>query len=188
MRYLIVAATLALVAACTTGPKIRTDRDPAANFASYRTYNFAPVPGTDRAGYSTLVTSHFRSAVGREMEARGYVRDENPDLLVNFFTTVRERTEVQSTPEPSFGVGYYRDRLGLYTAWPLYRRSSVTTDTYQVGLASIDVVDAKRKQLVWEGSAEGRVTGKMRDDPGPAIADAVMKIFAKYPARAGSAP
>jgi hypothetical protein len=188
MRYLMLAATLALLSACATGPKVRTDSDPSANFASYRTYNFAPDPGTNRAGYSTLVTTHFRNAVGHEMEARGYVRADNPDLLVNFFTNVRERTEVQSTPEASFGIGYYRDRLGLYSAWPLYRRNSVTTDTYQVGLASIDVVDAKRKQLVWEGSAEGRITDRMRDDPGPAIADAVMKIFAKYPARAGSAP
>jgi hypothetical protein len=186
MRTLMLAASLALLAACATGPKIRTDHDPAANFASYRTWNFAPDVGTDRAGYSTLVTTHFKTAVSREMQARGYTQSDRPDLLVNFYTTVREHTSVQSTPRLSVGLGYYGYRTGLYGAWPMYG-NDVTSTTYRVGTASIDVVDAARKQLVWEGIAEGRLTEKMLDDPGPAIANAVHDIFAKYPARAGAA-
>jgi hypothetical protein len=188
MRHLMLALTALLVTACTTGPKVRTDHDPSANFATYRTYNFAAEPGTDRAGYSTLVTAHFKNAVSREMEARGYTRDESsPDLLVNFFTTVRERTDVQSTGGFSMGLGlgYYRYRSGLYSAWPLY--NDVSSTTYKVGTASIDIVDAARKQLVWEGVAEGRLSDKTLDNPGPTISSAVAEIFSKYPARAGSA-
>jgi hypothetical protein len=188
MRNLMLAAGLALLAACATGPKIRTDHDPGANFAGYRTWNFAPELGTDRAGYSTLVTSHFKNAVTREMQARGYTQSDQPDLLVNFYTTVRERTSVQSTPGMRLGMGfgYYRYRSGLYGAWPLYDHD-VTSTTYKVGTASIDIVDAARKQLVWEGVAEGRLTDKMLDEPGPAISSAVADIFAKFPARAGAA-
>jgi hypothetical protein len=105
---------------------------------------------------------------------------------VNFYTTVREHTSVQSTPRLSVGMGYYRYRTGLYGAWPLYG-NDVTSTTYRVGTASIDVVDAARKQLVWEGIAEGRLTEKMLDAPGPAISSAVADIFVKYPARAGAA-
>lgn len=187
MRTLMLAAGLALLTACASGPKIRSDQDPAANFAGYRTWNFAPDLGTDRAGYSTLVTSHFKTAVAREMQARGYTQSDQPDLLVNFFTTVREHTDVQSTPRVQMGLGYYRYRSGLYGTWPLY--NEVTSTTYKVGTASIDVVDAARKQLVWEGVAEGRLTEKMLDAPGPAISAAVSEIFAKYPIPAGaSAP
>lgn len=188
MRNLILTASFALLVACASVPRLRTDYDHAANFASYRTYSFAPELGTDRGGYSTIVTGHFKRAVGREMEARGYtLSTDHPDLLVNFFTSVRERTEVNSTPRVTFGAGYYAYRYGLYTAWPLYDRD-VTTTQQQVGTANVDVVDAARKQLIWEGRAEGRLTERMMDEPGPAIDKAVAALFTKYPARAGSAP
>lgn len=186
MRYAVLTAALICLAACASGPKIRADQDPAANFSTYRTWNFAPELGTDRAGYSTLVTAHFKQAVSREMQARGYSLDEsNPDLLVNFFTSMNERTDTRSTPGLFLGTRYYRDRFGVYTAWPLYSRD-VTTTTYKVGTASIDVVDASRKQLIWEGVAEGRLTDKVLENPGPAIDSAVTDIFAKYPVPPGA--
>jgi len=170
-----------VLAGCVTTPNVRTDYDHAANFTGYRTYGFPAETGTDRAGYSTLITEHFKRAVGREMEARGYRYDaDKPDLLVNFFASSSDRTDVQSTPRVSFGAGYYSYRLGLYTVWPLYGRD-VDTEHYKVGTASIDVVDAARKQLVWEGRAEGRLTKKMLDNPGQAVDKAVADIFMKYP-------
>jgi hypothetical protein len=180
---LIAPVVMALLSACASGPRIRTDMDPAANFSMYRTYNFASELGTDRAGYSTLITTDFKRAVSREMEARGYRLAENPDLLVNFFTSVRDATSVQSTPVV-VGMDYYRYRNGLYVAWPLYG-NDVRTTRYRIGTASIDVVDAARKQLVWEGMAEGRLSSKAQKDPGPAIDKVVTEIFERYPARAG---
>lgn len=182
---LIVSSLIvAMLGACASGPRIRIDRDPAADFAIYRTYNFASELGTDRAGYSTLVTADFKRAVSREMEARGYRLAENPDLLVNFFTSVRDATSVQSIPVV-VGVDYYRYRNGLYVAWPLYG-NDVRSTNYRIGTATIDVVDAARKQMIWEGTAEGRLSSKAQKDPGPAIDKVVAEIFERYPARAGS--
>jgi hypothetical protein len=121
------------------------------------------------------------------MLARGYTLSaDKPDLLVNFFTSVRDRAVTQSAPALTFGIGYYGYRTGLYSTWPLYDREVMTTE-YQVGTASIDVVDAARKQLIWEGIAEGRLTDKVQKNPGPAIDKAVREVFERYPARAGSA-
>jgi hypothetical protein len=184
MRKFVIPLLFVLVAACATGPRIRTDVDPAANFTAYRTYNFASELGTDRAGYSTLITAHFKRAVSREMESRGYTLAEDPDLLVNFFTSVRDATSVQSVPVV-VGMDYYRYRSGLYVAWPLYA-NDVRTVRYKIGTASIDVVDAAKKQLVWEGTAEGRLSSRAQDDPGPAIDKTVAEIFERYPARVGS--
>ena len=61
---------MTLLGACASGPRIRTDRDPSADFAMYRTYNFASELGTDRAGYSTLITTDFKRAVSRWTIAR----------------------------------------------------------------------------------------------------------------------
>src|SRR5262245_28314958 len=117
--FTIVAAAL-FVAGCatTTAPKSRIDYDKNADFSVYRTYGFPKETGTDRGGYSTLVTSYFKSSISTAMEARGYkYADEHPDLLVNFFMNTRERTEIVSDPRMSVGYGYYGYRYGLYNAW-----------------------------------------------------------------------
>jgi hypothetical protein len=180
-----IAVLALMLSACASGPQIRTDADRSVDFSGYRSYDFAAELGTDRAGYSTLETNYFKQAVGRELEARGYHRDEAaPDLLVNFNTRVRIQSDVVSVPQPTFGAGYYGYRYGLYTAWPMYSHD-VNTVSYKIGTANVDIVDARRRQLVWEGIAEGELTGKALDDPGTAIAGAIAKMFEKYPARAG---
>lgn len=105
LRYSLALCTVALaaLAGCATNPSadIRVNSAPDVNFTSYSTFGFPDQTGTDRGGYSTLVTSYFKSAVRDQMEQRGYhYVDENPDLLVNFYAKVHERTEVR--PDPSF--------------------------------------------------------------------------------------
>ena len=176
-----------LVGCATTGPDIRTNMAPDANFSAYNTFGFPAQTGTDRGGYSTLVTDYFKAAVRDQMQARGYQYvDANPDLLVNFYANVRERTEVRSQPSLSAGYGYYGYRYGLYGAWPLYDRD-VETVTYPVGTANVDIVDANKKQLIWEGIAQGRISDDAMAQPREAIAAAVTQLFTRFPGRAGVA-
>jgi hypothetical protein len=182
------ALILALIAAgCATqrGPDIRVNSAPDAKFSSYSTFGFPEQAGTDRAGYSTMVTDYFKIAVRTEMERRGYrYVEENPELLVNFFANARERTEVRSTPQMS--TGYYNYRYGLYSTWPLYS-SDVDTVTYKVGTANVDIVDARKKELIWEGIAEGRISESDMENPKEAIASVVTQLFTRFPGQAGVA-
>jgi len=186
LRATMALACLGMLSACTSGPETRSDFDRSANFAGYQTYGFVSPMGTDRGGNATILTGHFKAAISREMEARGYRQDANPQLLVNVNTSTQDRTDIQSTPSASMGAGYYGYRGGMYSSWPMYS-NDVSTTHYKVGTANIDVVDAARKQLVWEGVAEARLTDKMLKNPGPAIDGVVMEMFAKYPATAGAA-
>lgn len=165
---------------------IRTNIAPNADLSSYSTFGFPEQTGTDRGGYSTIVTDYFKAAVKEQMQMRGYrFVDENPSLLVNFYANVRERTEVRSRPGGPAAFGYYGYRYGLYDAWPMYAQE-VDTVTYPIGTANVDVVDASRKQLVWEGVAQGRLHEADMDNPREAIASAVAQLFAKFPGRAGA--
>lgn len=187
---LLLATALALVAGCATTrkPDIRVDFDRSADFASYRTYGFPDELGTDRAGYSTLITTYFRDAVDREMQLRGYRYVETePDLLVNFFANARDVIMTRRRPNMWVSYGYYGYRYGLYSAWPMYY-DGVDTVQYRVGTANIDIVDAERNQLVWEGVAEGRLSRDIMENPQPAIDDVVRELFARYPGRVGRAP
>jgi hypothetical protein len=190
MKYLKLSlATLALAAAagCASSPTadIHVNAAPDANFTSYSTFGFPEQTGTDRGGYSTLVTSYFKTAVREQMEQRGYhYVDENPDLLVNFYAKVHERTETRSDPTYSAAYGYYGYRYGLYGAWPLYD-NDIHTVTYPIGTANIDVVDARKKQMIWEGVAQGRIQDEDMDHPREAISRVVTQLYARFPGRAG---
>lgn len=180
-----LVALAAIAAGCATqrGADIRVNTAPDVDLSAYNTFGFPEQTGTDRGGYSTFVTDYFKTAVRDQMERRGYrYVDENPDLLINFYANVRERTEVRSRPfSPSYG--YYGYRYGLYDAWPLYARD-VDTVTYPVGTANIDVVDARKRQLVWEGVAEGRIRDDDMRNPQEAIARVVTQLFTRFPGRA----
>jgi len=179
---MLAAALLAAGCATTSAPKTRIDYDKSADFSVYRTYGFPKETGTDRGGYSTLVTSYLKSSVSTAMEARGYkYTEDHPDLLVNFFTNTRERTETRPRTGASLGYGYYGYRYGLYNAWPLY--DDDRSVTYKVGTLNIDIVDAEKKQLVWEGVAEGRVSDEEMSNPKVTINAVVTELMRQYPGR-----
>jgi hypothetical protein len=178
-RFTIVALLVAMLAGCATTdvPEMRVDYDRKADFSVYRTFGFPKETGTDRGGYSTLVTSYFKSSVTTAMEARGYKYSaENPDLLVNFYMNTRDRTE--SRPSPG---GYYRYRDGLYGGWPSYPEDR--TFTYQVGTINLDIVDAEKKQLIWEGVSEGVVTEESLANPKVKVNAVVTELMRRYPGK-----
>ena len=49
---------------------------------------------------------------------------------------------------------------------------------------AIDLIDARRRQVVWHGAAEGRVTPAMLRDAGTAAEKAVAAIFEGFPVKA----
>src|SRR6516162_8072044 len=179
---LTLLALVALsLAGCETEPQVRSITEPNSNLSAYRTYSFAAQPGTNRNGNVTPLTTFFETAIAREMTTRGYQHvDSGGDLLVNFNARVAEKTDIQSTPGPMYGYGYYGYRGGMYMG------PEVQTVRYKVGTANIDVVDAKRKVVVWEGVIERELTDDVMKNPQLAVDNAVAKMFAQFPGRAAA--
>jgi hypothetical protein len=191
-RYTTITALIMGIAALTgcapPKPTLHSDYDRAANFSNYHTYGYANPVGTDKAGYSSLITQHFKSAIDAEMSARGYRKvDADPDLLVNFMANAVEKTDVRSTPRTSvsMGMGYYGYRGSMYAGMPVYSAPDVQTVRYKVGTANVDVVDARQKKLIWTGVAEGRLSDEAMKNPQPAIAKVVNQMFTEFPGHAG---
>ena len=119
------------------------------------------------------------------MENRGYVYDENtPDLRVNFYLHAEKKTQTVSVPTPpvgygyGYGYGYYGYRAGLYEPWAGYE-TEVTQ--YTEGTLHIDLVETRRKQLVWEGVAIGRIGPRDREQLDQRVAVVVDEVFQKFP-------
>ena len=194
LRHSFALALLgaALVAAgCTSGPRVRAERDKTVDFSHYRTFAFADPLGTDRAGYQTMVSQYLKAATQRELEARGLrLVEAQPQLLVNFNGKLSEKLRTSTVPSSSITLGYgrgsyYGYRTGIYTTWPLYAPET-RVDSYTEGTLNIDIIDAAKKQMIWEGVAVGRVTDETMENLKPKIDEAVTAIFVNYPIQSAS--
>jgi hypothetical protein len=184
-----VLAAAALLTGCESGPTVRADYDHAVDFGQYKTYGFVSQAGTDTQ-FRSIATQLMQSAAAREMEARGYTRSDNPDLVINFKGKLEEKTDIESTPAPYYGPGWgYGGMRGGYYGGYGYGGSQVTTRRYNVGTLVMDIVDREKRQAVFQGGVEGVVSKKMLENREVAISNAVAGIFAQYPFVAGqSAP
>jgi len=180
-RLLLACSLLSLlvVAGCASGPTIRSNVDASVDFTSFRTFGFIEPLATDRAGYQSLVSQQLVASADRELVARGLQRtDTNPDLLVNFSADLDQRLRVTQSPA-IHSRNFNSHRRGFYSTWPLYQQTEIRQ--YTKGTLGIDVVDAARRQLVWEGFALGQVTQRTTDNLGPVLDAAVVDIFGSFP-------
>jgi ABC-type transporter lipoprotein component MlaA len=177
----LLLSALLLAGCASQRPTIQSDYDPDADFANYQTFGFIQPLGTDKPGYSTLVSGYFKAAVRTQMERLGYTYSpQSPDLLVNGFTNTETRTDVRSSPSANASYGYFGYRSGLYLGLPLYG-SDTKSKHYKVGTLSVDVVDAQKQQLIWEGIAEEKLSKEAMNNPQEAIQTTVQQIFLTYP-------
>ena len=185
-RHVAVLLVALLLAACATGPRVRTDYDPSADFSRYRTWGFYKPIAMEESGYSTWISDRIKDNVRREMEARGYrYAESDPDLQVNFQGIVREKTDVWSVPRTDYQY-FYSYRRRSYIAVPFWY-DETQVNQYTEGTLTVDLVDAERNRMVWTGAAIGRVTRKTPQERLAEVDTAIASIFAQYPYRAGSA-
>lgn len=152
--------------------KVYSDYDNKVNFNQYKTYAFHK-KGIDRVELSDLDKKRILRAIDAELSKKGMMKSENPDLLVNIFTKEREQLNVDQ-----FNVGW---GYGWGYGWNPYLwggRTYVTSSTE--GTLYIDLIDAKKKELVWQGEGVGYLT-ENRSEKEKQINEFVSKILAQYP-------
>jgi uncharacterized protein DUF4136 len=169
------------------GQRITTDYSPAARFSTYRTYALVMPPDT---GAQQLLDQRVRGAVLAQLESKGLVPAdrENADLYVGYGLVDKTHTAVYS-----YGDGWgWGDRWGWRywrwgVAWPMAVQRDV--ETYTDGTVVVTLVDAKTREVVWEGEIPGVVSIPV-DNPLDAtdrINAAVEKLFERYPPKAAAA-
>lgn len=157
---LLAAATLGL-SACATGPLVRTDADPTASFAQYRTWGFYKPIAMEQSGYSSWISERIRADVQREMASRGYrYVAEGADLLVNFQGVVEDKTAVWSMPRSDV-QWFYSYRHRSYVAVPVWY-DETQVSRYREGTLTIDLVDGQRNRMVWTASASAPAPNSSR--------------------------
>lgn len=170
-----------MLAGCASGPSIVANSAPDFNLANYQTFSFMQPLSSDRGGARSLISQHLVSATTRELEMQGLRHaDANGDLLVNFMVSTRETISTRSTPSTGMSMSHGRGRYGT---WSGYSMSMSTTEVVQrtEGTIAVDIIDAARNELVWEGAASGRVTDSVRQNIEQVSNDAIADIFVQFP-------
>ena len=179
-----VLLLIVFASGCASKPKMSSAYDDSVDFSQFNTYNFYDDAGPDHDSYQSLFTQAMITAINKEMQDRGYTLSNAPDLLVNFNANLQDKTKV--TTSPSMNTGYYGYRGGMYGGWNGYGYGTDThVSQYTEGTFNIDIVDPKRKQLVWEAVGVGRINDDTFDNIQEKVMLGVPNYFALYPFRAG---
>jgi hypothetical protein len=195
---LAAAGATLMLAACATGPVIRTRMAMGANLASAQTFAFVAHPGTDHGPYKSLTTQLLERDVTGEMESRGYTRvsrSADPDLLVDFRVRVHSRVVSSYPAGPYWGGGWggpwggwgWGDDDGPWGwggPWGGWGwGGGFYNDVYTVtkSALTISVIDRADRSVVWSGTAIATLSHGMMSHPGRSVERSVQEIFAHYP-------
>ncbi len=170
----VALLSLALLTACRSY-SVNYDYDVTASYGRYRTFDYyTSKKGT--GGTTTLMDKRVRAAVEKELQAKGFAMETkgDPDFLVTYYPIVQNR-KVRTNARMGMGWGYR----------PFYGGVSTTTSqvrNYKEGSIVIEIVDFKTNQLIWQGAAEGALTGLNNpEDADEVVPKAVRDILAKFP-------
>jgi hypothetical protein len=181
VRYAVVGLII-LAAACTT-LQVGSDYDHSASFSNY--HAFVVMQRRHHGEYadtSALVVQRAEDAIRSELISRGYTPAADrsaADFAVDFTIGSRERTDVNTYPDPYVGPGWGWGRRGWWGG--PYWGDNVDVRQYREGTLSIDIFDARSHRPVWHGWAKKELTRKdVENSEGP-IRNAVNAVLAKFP-------
>lgn len=170
-KFVSLSIFVFMLAACSS-INVNSDYDKQVDFTVYKTYAFHKT-GIDKAEISDLDKKRILRSIDEAMTAKGFTKSETPDLLIAFFTKEREEVNVNQF---NAGWGY-----GWGWGWnPYLWGGNTSVSRHTEGTLYIDIIDAKKKELIWQGEGEGVLT-KNTDKKDEVIKEFVTKILEQYP-------
>ena len=146
---------------------VNVDSNPAAPFATYKTYAWAPGTPTP----DPLNNQRLHASIDERLAARGLTQSTaSPDLIVSTNVTTQERVELVPS---GFAYGPWWGDRGVYV------------DTKPEGTLIVDFYDAKTKQMVWRGVATASASEKPMKNM-EKMNKALDKMFEKLPIGLGA--
>ena len=173
----MVGLAAALLAGCNP-IYVDQDYDPSVDFSRYKTFSWMEIPEADPQNASearqtsSLEAKRVRSAVARELTAKGYEElVQGGDILIVFYLGGKEYTEIKQTAY-TLGDVWAGSRVG----------GGVSGTDVTQGTLIIDIVDGAKKELVWRGTAENAHKSETSQEKlNETLDKAITKILEKYP-------
>lgn len=190
LRSLLVLTLLALPVGAAA--QVRVDFDRHHDFRQYKTFEVEVGPLVRADGVideqNTLAEDRIRSAVARELTARGLERSTSgADLIVRVSGRDAERTEIVNSGfhRPLYWYRPVRLRNGRivyfrsYNYWadPFY--DNVWSRRYLEGALTMDVVERETGRLVYRAQVNDEIGG----NPDKYVTKSLDRAFKKFPVK-----
>ncbi|MGB1042644.1 MAG: DUF4136 domain-containing protein [Tenacibaculum sp.] len=173
-KLLFLPIITLLLISCSS-VRVASDYDTKVNFNQYKTFAFYKT-GIDKASISDLDKKRIMRAVEAELITKGMTKSSNPDVLISLFTKSRQRVNINDN-NVGWGWGY---RWG-WNPWMWNGANRLNVNQYTEGTLFLDVIDAKSKELVWQGIGTGALKISNPQKKTARINEFVKEIMAKYP-------
>jgi hypothetical protein len=175
---------VALLMACATPADVITDYDNTVDFSQYRTFRFYEWEPEEYL--SPLDKNRIEEAVKNELERRGILHvDSQADLLVSMGAVMELETDRRALPEHHDTHRYFGYHFGFGPRFPWgagYTSESLRDWNYEVGALIIDVFDARREELIWEGVGN-KVIDRIPEQRQNTIPAAVNRLMLHFPVK-----
>ena len=138
---------------------------------NYKTYNYFTIDYShyDSLPYNKSNIYYLQEEIDKAMKSIGLTISEKPDLLLNIGIVVQQRTQTRET-DPRYDMNYTGQRNYHW------EREDLIVGYYDEGALTIDLVDANKNALMWQGTAIG-ILSKNQKKMQQRIEDAVEKLF-----------
>lgn len=180
LKTIGVLALLVMLGSCRS-VEVVADYDKNIKFNNFKSFAFFKT-GIDKANINDLDKRRILRAIETELLSKGFVKSETPDLLISLFTKSNQRVDIYNNNWGfggwgGFGPGWGWGGFGPGWGWGWNQpNASVSTQ----GVLYIDLIDAHKKELIWQGKGTGYLT-KNVEKKESRITDFVSKILEAYP-------
>jgi membrane protein DedA with SNARE-associated domain len=167
-KRLVFLPAILFMVVCAHGQVIHYNYDRAADFSSYKTYQWEEVPGGNAP--DQLIDQDIRRAIDEQLRHKGLAEvKQDADLVVAYIAVVHER---KSAPSSSGGD----------PAWWEAVSAKGRTSATPVGTVTVVLYDPDRGQLVWRGDASKSLALKKDPDKNyKTLQKAMARLFDNYP-------
>lgn len=151
---------------------VNSDYDHTVDFSKFKTYAYHK-SAIDKADISDLDKKRILRSIDEVMLAKGFAKSESPELLISIFTKAHEEVNVnQFNSALGYGWGFGWNPFGFGLNASISRHTE--------GTLYIDIIDASRKEMIWQGNGQGYLTqNTLKKDE--RIKEFVTKILEQYP-------
>lgn len=170
------------LAASASAQTVKVNWRTNATFSDYKTYAWRYGKQQGSGFYRQWV----RQYVDVELAGKGLKKvsdNQNPDVLVVYNMVSQELLDSTTTSD---GFGWGDGAWGYWGAWGGWGDAGPDISTTEqeprmMGILTVDLVDAKKKQLVWRGQAtEDSISNTQKGDE-KQVRKSVQKMFDRFP-------
>ncbi len=169
MKKLIYLTLFLLTFISCSVNRTNYDYDNYTDYSQYKTYDFFSDAGN---GLNDFDVKRVKNVIARQLNLKGMVHSDTPDVYVNF---ISNKNEIRNNTSMDIGIGDENFGIGLGN---ISLGSSVDIEQ----TVTIDLVEAKNNKLIWQGA----IRSQIRDNLSPSqkeshFANITKKVFKNYP-------